>query len=87
MLLSGVLSWSGLINTLDGNLPRNQHEKSIIDNLLDRDLSQMMTEMIDSDDDPTSVWTKQGWYCVSCVRELCKARFRTWCITKKQRGT
>ncbi|KAI0961225.1 hypothetical protein AcV7_000380 [Taiwanofungus camphoratus] len=88
--LKGYLSALSMCNLLDGNLPRNFVEVSeiilCIHAMKPAEFdSEVMVEMFNLEEDPERVWSRNEWYCLSCVQELFRQRFRKWWIARKEK--
>ena len=87
-LLSGELTFPQRIDVLPGLLRRNAEEcKKIKDYLFAGPLDawrvrevEIFHEMVglDIEDEHAEQWSKDGWYCLACVKELYRQRFMEW---------
>lgn len=84
-----------MIQTLEGNLPRNGHEMSqLADHIQARDDDLRLTfdwaifieELCDMDGDAEGPWDKDQWYCFDCLLALVELRLREWWIATKVKG-
>ncbi|OCH87460.1 hypothetical protein OBBRIDRAFT_889761 [Obba rivulosa] len=87
-LLKGCLNPREMCDLLDALLPRNKIEVSpIIDDMKGKvdefDYKGMIEEMLEMEPDPLGMWSKDQWYCLECVRELFRQRFRKWLLARK----
>ncbi|EMD41884.1 hypothetical protein CERSUDRAFT_90467 [Gelatoporia subvermispora B] len=89
-LLKGCLNPREMCNLLDALLPRNPEETTWIIDDMKGEISKfeykgMMEEMLALEPDPSGIWSKDQWYCLECVRELFRQRFRKWLLERKRK--
>ncbi|KAH9937419.1 uncharacterized protein B0H18DRAFT_970496 [Fomitopsis serialis] len=99
-LIRGFISLFEFTTLLPGHLPRNDIETTPLLQRLgsehyfrgtcraeaDEIITKLMEEMIETDVDGGGTWTRDGWYCLDCVRELFKERLWRWWYAKKREG-
>ena len=95
-LLSGELTFPQRIDVLPGLLRRNAEEcKKIKDYLFAGPLDawrarevEIFHKMVglDIEDEHAEQWSKDGWYCLACVKELYRQRFMEWWKQAKAKG-
>lgn len=86
-LLKGRISPAELFNLIKGNLMHNAYERlRIRDALLKTSCGQLFDEMFDLQTAGSSEWSKDGWYCICCIKEFFAANFHLWLLEFKRQS-
>ncbi|OCH96683.1 hypothetical protein OBBRIDRAFT_17368 [Obba rivulosa] len=91
-LLKGYFPPRDMCNCLEANLPHNTVETrpltaAMAGPVKNFDYNGMMEEMFGLEPDENDTWSKDSWYCLSCVKQLFRRRFRKWLFLWKSRTT
>ncbi|KAI0651572.1 hypothetical protein C8Q79DRAFT_44241 [Trametes meyenii] len=91
-LLSGIIGIHEKMRLLPGRLPRtNTETKSLAAHIMNDESPVpdeiLVYEMMNMDDaDAGEHWSKDGWYCVACLKELFRQRLMLWWREAKQKA-